>query len=60
MGHIIWVVLPHSHYGGIDYDAVGQEYASKRFDNEILAIGNSIAHSAKVLMSKVSVANIHV
>jgi hypothetical protein len=58
MGHIIWVVLPHSHYISVNYDVVGQGYASKRFDDEILATGNSAARSAKVLTSKVSSANI--
>jgi hypothetical protein len=58
MGHIIWAILPHSHYIGVNYDAVGQGYMSKRTDDEILATSNSAAGSAKVLVSKVSSANI--
>lgn len=42
-----------SHYGGIDYNALGQGYSSGMSDNEILAIGNSAARGVEVLVSKV-------
>ena len=42
-----------SHYDGMDYDAMGQGYSSKKFDDELLAIGNSATHGAEVLASKV-------
>ena len=41
-----------SHYDGMDYRAVGQGYSSKKSNNELLAIGNSTTHGAKVLASK--------
>lgn len=49
-----------SHYDGVDYDAMGQGYASKKSDNEILAIGSSAAHGADVLASKVSATSIRI
>jgi hypothetical protein len=42
-----------SHYDAVDYDAMGQGYSSRKSDAEILAIGNSAARGAGVLMSKV-------
>lgn len=38
-----------SHYDSVDYDAMGQGYSLKKFDAEILAIGNSTIHGAEVL-----------
>jgi hypothetical protein len=32
-----------SHYGSINFDAVGQEYASGRSKGDVLAIGNATA-----------------
>ena len=43
-----------SHYEGVDYNAVGQGYSSRKSDAKILAIGNSTARGAGVLVSKVS------
>jgi hypothetical protein len=43
-----------SHYGGIDYDALGQGYSLGKSDNEILAINNFVARGAEVIVSKVS------
>ena len=51
------LTLVGSHYDGTDYDVVGQGYASRRSDNEIIAIGNFAARSAKVLTSKVLAAS---
>ena len=48
-----------SHYEGIDYDAVGQGYSSRKFNAEILAIGNSAARGVEVLASKVPAATVH-
>jgi hypothetical protein len=48
-----------SHYEGIDYDTVGQGYSSRKFDTEILAIGNSAARGAEILASKVSATSVH-
>ena len=48
-----------SNYEGIDYDAVGQGYSSRKSDTEILAIGDSAACGAEVLMSKVPAATVH-
>jgi hypothetical protein len=42
-----------SHYDGMDYDAMGQGYSSKKSDDELLAIGNSATRGAEVLASKV-------
>ena len=47
-----------SNYEGIDYDAVGQGYSSRKSDAEILAINNSAAGGAEVLASKVSAATV--
>ena len=49
-----------SHYDGMDYDAMGQGYSSKKFDDELLAIGNSATHGVEVLTSKVSAIAVHV
>lgn len=57
-GVLIALTSVGSHYDGIDYDAVGQGYASKKSDDEILAIVNSAAHGAEILASKVSAASI--
>lgn len=48
-----------SHYNGVDFDAVGQGYMSRKSDAEILAIGNFTARGAEVLASKVSAATVH-
>jgi hypothetical protein len=42
-----------SHYGNIDFEAIGQGCASRRSESDILAIGSSTAQGAKVLASKV-------
>lgn len=47
-----------SHYDGVDYDAVGQGYSSRKSDAEILAIGNSATRGAEVLVSKVPAATV--
>ena len=47
-----------SHYEGVDYNAVGQGYSSRKSDAKILAIGNSTARGAEVLMSKVPAATV--
>ena len=52
-------MLVGSYYEGIDYDAMGQGYSSKKSNAEILAIGNSTAHGAEVLTIKVSTATVH-
>ena len=57
-GVLMALMLVGSHYEGINYDVVGKGYSSRKSDAEILAIGNSTARGAKVLMSKVPVATI--
>ena len=47
-----------SHYDGVNFDAVGWGYALWKSDSDILAIGNTAAHSAQVLASKVSATSI--
>ena len=47
-----------SHYGGIDFDADGRGYASKKSNRNILAIGSVATHGAKVLVGKMSAAYI--
>ena len=52
-GVLAALTLVGSHYGGVDYDAMGQGYLSKKFDDELLAISNSATCAAEVLASKV-------
>lgn len=52
------LTLVRLHYDDVNFDAVGRGYASKKFDNDILAIGSAAAHGVEVLPSKVSVASI--
>ena len=47
-----------SHYGGIDFDAVGRGYMSGKSDSDVLAIGSAAAHGAKALASKLLAAYI--
>jgi len=47
-----------SHYGSINFDAVGRGYALGKSDSDILAIGSAAARGAKVLAGKMSVAYI--
>lgn len=42
-----------SHYGSVDFDAVGLGYASNRFDDDILAIGSVAVCGAEGLARKV-------
>ena len=46
------LMLVSSYYGGIDFDAVGQGYASGKSDSDILIIGSVAAHGAEVLESR--------
>ena len=48
-----------SHYGDIDFDAIGRGCAPGRFERDILAIGSSAARGAEVLTNKVSAATVH-
>jgi hypothetical protein len=52
------LMLIGSHYDGMDYNAVGQGYSSRKSDAEIFAISNSGARGAKVLVSKVPTATV--
>ena len=47
-----------SNYEGIDYDAVGQGYSSRKSNAKILAIGDAAAHGIEVLVSKVLAATV--
>jgi len=47
-----------SHHDGMDFNAMGQGYSSRKSDTEILAIGNSAACGAEVLASKVLAATV--
>ena len=47
-----------SHYDGMDFDAMGQGYSSRKSHVEILAISNSAARGAEVLASKVPAATV--
>lgn len=53
------LMLVSSHYDGMDYDAIGLGYSSRKSDAKIFAIGNSATHGVEVLESKVSAATIH-
>jgi hypothetical protein len=46
-------------YDGMDFDAMGQGYSSRKFDAEILGISDSAIRSVEVLVSKVSAATVH-
>lgn len=48
-----------SHYDGMDVDAMGQGYSSRKSDVEILAIGNFTARDVEVLASKVPATTVH-
>ena len=48
-----------SHYGDVDFDAVGRGYASRKSKNDVLAIGSAAAQGAEVLTSKMSTTSIH-
>ena len=50
------LTLVGSHYGSIDFDAVGRGYAPGKSDSYILAIGSAVARGAKVLAGKMSAA----
>ena len=52
-GVLMALMTVGSHYEGIDYDAMGQGYSSRKSDAEILAIGYSVARGVGVLTSKV-------
>ena len=47
-----------SHYGGVDFDAVGRGYASGKSDNNTIAIGSAATRGAEVLAGKLSAAYI--
>ena len=57
-GVLMALMTVGSHYEGIDYDAMGQGYSSRKSDAEILAIGNSVTRGAEVLASKVPAATV--
>ena len=48
-----------SHYGSVNFDAVGQGYALGKSESDILTIGSAVARGAKVLASKMLVASSH-
>jgi len=48
-----------SHYDGIDFEAVGQGYALKKSDYDILAISKAVVRGVEALACKVSAAAIH-
>ena len=48
-----------SHYGGIDFDAVGRGYAPGKSNSDILAIGSAAPRGAEVLAGKMSATCIH-
>jgi hypothetical protein len=41
-----------SHYKGVDYDAMGQGYSSRKSNDEILAISDAVTRGTEVLASK--------
>ena len=47
-----------SHYGGVDFNAVGCGYASGKSESDTLAIGSATARGTEVLVSKMVVASI--
>ena len=47
-----------SHFGNIDFDAIGRGCAPGRSESDILAIASSAARGAKVLRSKVLAATV--
>jgi hypothetical protein len=49
---LVALTLVGSHYKGVDYDAVGQGYSSRKSNAEILAISDAITHGVEVLTSK--------
>ena len=57
-GMLVTLTSVGSHYDGMDFDAMGQGYSSRKSDTEILAIGNSAACGAEVLASKVLAATV--
>ena len=58
-GMLVTLTSVGSHYDGVDYDVVGQGYLSRKSDAKILAVGNSAAHGAGVLTSKVLATTVH-
>ena len=47
-----------SHYGDIDFEAVGRGYVSGRSESDVLDIGSATAWSVEILASKMSAASI--
>ena len=48
-----------SHYGGVDFDAIGRGCASGRSESDILAIGSVAARGAEAIASRVPAATVH-
>jgi len=46
------LTLVSSHYGGINFDAIVQGYASGKFECVILALGSATTRGAEVLAGK--------
>jgi predicted membrane protein len=46
------------HYDSVDFEAIGQGYPSKKFDDDILAISNATIHGVGALARKVFAATI--
>ena len=47
-----------SHYGGINFDAVGRGYVPGKSESDVLAIGSGTARGMEVLASKMSATSI--
>jgi hypothetical protein len=51
-GVVVALTSVGSHYKGVDYDAMGQGYSSRKSDAEFLAISDAVTRGAEVLASK--------
>ena len=52
------LTLVGSHYGGINFDAVGRGYVPGKSESDVLAIGSGTARGMEVLASKMSATSI--
>jgi hypothetical protein len=53
------LMLVGSHYGGIDFDVVGEGCGPGRSESDILTIGSFAARGAEVLTCKVPATTVH-